>query len=284
MAQTGFSPLKIYASSTAGHIPSASNLINDTSGSELAINIADGVLYYKDSTGTVQVIATKASTVNVASFSGGTTGLTPNTATTGAIVLSGTLAVANGGTGVTTSTGTGNNVLSISPTLVTPILGTPASGNLSNCTFPTLNQNTTGTAAGLSTTLAVASGGTGLTSPGASGNLLTSNGTSWTSSTPASVKGLGLGGETWHDVTASRSSGTTYTNSYTYPIMVGVGLRASSSGPTATSLYVNGVQVANANFGGWTGTGCWPASAIVPSGATYSVTGGYGLYYWAELY
>ena len=31
-------------------------------------------------------------------------------------------------------------------TLVTPVLGTPASGNLANCTFPTLNQNTTGTA------------------------------------------------------------------------------------------------------------------------------------------
>lgn len=30
-------------------------------------------------------------------------------------------------------------------------LGTPASGNLTNCTFPTLNQNTTGTAAGLTT-------------------------------------------------------------------------------------------------------------------------------------
>ena len=37
-----------------------------------------------------------------------------------------------------------------SPTLTTPVLGTPASGNLANCTFPTLNQNTTGTAAGLS--------------------------------------------------------------------------------------------------------------------------------------
>lgn len=46
----------------------------------------------------------------------------------------GTLPVANGGTGVTTSTGSGSNVLSTSPTLVTPILGTPTSGNLSNCT------------------------------------------------------------------------------------------------------------------------------------------------------
>jgi hypothetical protein len=37
-----------------------------------------------------------------------------------------------------------------SQTLVTPILGTPTSGTLTNCTFPTLNQNTTGSAASLS--------------------------------------------------------------------------------------------------------------------------------------
>lgn len=42
--------------------------------------------------------------------------------------------VISGGTGVTTSTGTGSVVLNTSPTLVTPILGTPASGNLANCT------------------------------------------------------------------------------------------------------------------------------------------------------
>jgi len=48
-------------------------------------------------------------------------------------------------------------------TLTTPDIGTPSAGNLANCTFPTLNQNTTGTAAGLSSTLAIASGGTGST-------------------------------------------------------------------------------------------------------------------------
>ena len=48
--------------------------------------------------------------------------------------VTGTLPVANGGTGVTTSTGSGNVVLSTSPTLTTPLLGTPTSGNLSNCT------------------------------------------------------------------------------------------------------------------------------------------------------
>jgi hypothetical protein len=44
------------------------------------------------------------------------------------------LSVAQGGTGVTTSTGTGSVVLSDSPTLVTPNLGTPASGVVTNLT------------------------------------------------------------------------------------------------------------------------------------------------------
>ena len=45
-----------------------------------------------------------------------------------------TLGVADGGTGTTTSTGTGSVVLSTSPTLITPALGTPMSGDLHNCT------------------------------------------------------------------------------------------------------------------------------------------------------
>jgi len=44
------------------------------------------------------------SSLGVTSFSGGTTGLTPNTATTGAITLAGTLATTNGGTGLTSFT------------------------------------------------------------------------------------------------------------------------------------------------------------------------------------
>jgi len=110
------------------------------------------------------------------------------------------LAVTSGGTGVTTSTGTGAVVLSTSPTLVTPILGTPTSGTLTNCTFPTLNQNTTGTAANVTGIVAVANGGTGLATltansvllgngtstplavaPGTTGNVLASNGTTWVS-------------------------------------------------------------------------------------------------------
>jgi len=89
------------------------------------------------------------STLGVSSFSAGTTGFTPSSATSGAVTLAGTLNVANGGTGVTTSTGSGSVVLSTSPSLTTPILGTPQSGNFSTGTFtwPTFNQNTTGNAA-----------------------------------------------------------------------------------------------------------------------------------------
>jgi len=79
----------------------------------------------------------------------------------------GTLPVARGGTGVTTSTGSGNNVLSTSPTLVTPILGTPTSGTLSNCTSLPIDGGTTGT-------LPVARGGTGVTTSTGSGNVVLS--------------------------------------------------------------------------------------------------------------
>ncbi len=58
----------------------------------------------------------------VSSLSGGTTGLTPSSATTGNVTLGGTLAVANGGTGVTTSTGSGAVVLGTSPTLTSPTI------------------------------------------------------------------------------------------------------------------------------------------------------------------
>lgn len=59
MAATGFTPIKIYASSTASNVPLAANLDN-TNGAELAINTADGRLFYKDSAGNVQTMASKA--------------------------------------------------------------------------------------------------------------------------------------------------------------------------------------------------------------------------------
>jgi hypothetical protein len=75
MAQTGYTPILIYSSSTAAAAPVAGSLTNSTLGSELAINITDGKLFYKDNANAVQVIGWKT----VPTTAGGT-GLTSYTA------------------------------------------------------------------------------------------------------------------------------------------------------------------------------------------------------------
>ena len=71
------------------------------------------------------------------------------------------LKVTKGGTGVGTSTGTGNNVLSTSPTLVTPILGTPTSATLTNATGLPISTGVSGLGTGVATALAVNVGSAG---------------------------------------------------------------------------------------------------------------------------
>jgi hypothetical protein len=65
----------------------------------------------------------------------GISGLAANVATFLATPSSANLAAA-----LTDETGTGANVFANTPTLVTPILGTPTSGNLSNCTVDGTNK------------------------------------------------------------------------------------------------------------------------------------------------
>ena len=50
MAQTGYTPIQLYHSTTPGAAPTAGNLLPG----ELAINIADGILYYEDAGGVVK--------------------------------------------------------------------------------------------------------------------------------------------------------------------------------------------------------------------------------------
>jgi len=100
--------------------------------------------------------------------------------------VTGTLPVANGGSGTTTAQGAMNTFAGA----VTS--GQYLRGNGTNVAMsaiqagdvPTLNQNTTGTAAGLSVTLAVASGGTGVTTSTGSGSTVLSASPTFTG-TPA---------------------------------------------------------------------------------------------------
>ena len=128
--------------------------------SNLALKIANTAVAFIDSSGlrptsgNVNLDATATSKLylpsanTVAIQTAGVTGLSisssqvvtlPGTlSVTGVTTLTGglnaALPVLSGGTGVTTKTGTGAVVLGTSPTLVTPLLGTPTSGNLANCT------------------------------------------------------------------------------------------------------------------------------------------------------
>ena len=80
------------------------------------------------SNGTHWTSQSGANVTAVSTISFGTTGLTPNTATSGAVTVSGTLAAANGGTGIT-APGTSGNVLTSNGTAW---LSQAASGGLAN--------------------------------------------------------------------------------------------------------------------------------------------------------
>jgi hypothetical protein len=140
------------------------------------------------SAGTLTATGGGSGTVTSVDVSGGTTGLTTSggpVTGAGTITLAGTLAVGNGGTGATTLTGIvkGNGTSAFSAaTAGTDFLapfgsqtqahvyaapsgssGTPSFRALIATDIPTLNQNTTGTAANVTGTVAVANGGTGAT-------------------------------------------------------------------------------------------------------------------------
>jgi hypothetical protein len=156
MAQTGYTPILIYSSTTAAQAPSAGNLTNSTLGSELAINITDGKLFYKDNANAVQVIAWKTTPTTA-----GGTGLTSYTAGDMLYYASGTalskLAIGTtgqwlGSSGTAPQWNSPAALTKTDDTNVTLTLGGSASTALLNAASLTL---------GWTGTLAVSRGGTG---------------------------------------------------------------------------------------------------------------------------
>jgi hypothetical protein len=108
MAATNYTPISLYYSTTAAATPSAGNLV----AGELALNTVDEKLYFKNSAGTVKLLASNAASSATVSSVAMTVptflsvaGSPITSSGTLAVTLSGTaLPIANGGTGTTSTT------------------------------------------------------------------------------------------------------------------------------------------------------------------------------------
>lgn len=112
MAQAGYTPIRLYSSSTPAAVPTAGNLATG----ELAINIADGKLFYKDSGGVVQVIADGpfsigGSNTQVQYNNSGALAGSANLTFDGSTLAVNSVSVGRGGGGVASNTVVGSGAL-----------------------------------------------------------------------------------------------------------------------------------------------------------------------------
>ena len=253
MAASGYTPILIYASGTATNVPLAANLTNGASGAELALNYADGKLYYKDSGGVVQLLASQAGatgTVSSVNVSGGTTGLTTSggpVTTSGTITLAGTLITSNGGTGLTSFTAGDLTYYASGTALSKLAIGTSNQILTSSGTAPQWTSGssiTVGTATNLASGAAgsvpyqTGSGATSFLSIGTNGYVMTSSGTApqWTATSSISIgTATNLAGGATGSVPYQSSAGTTTflaagTNGYILTLAGGVPTWAANTG------------------------------------------------------
>ena len=113
MAQSGYTPIQLYRTTTAAAVPLAADL----AAGELALNTTDMKLYCENAAGTVTLLA-----ASVTPVANGGTGIT--SFGTGVATFLGTPSSANLAAAVTDETGTGALVFGTSPALTTPAVTT----------------------------------------------------------------------------------------------------------------------------------------------------------------
>ena len=154
MAQTNFTPILLYSSSTPTNAPSAGNLTNSTNGSEIAINIADKNLFFKDSGGVVNTVPIRQSSASSNGWLSSTDWSTFNNkapATSGTSILYGNgtggfsnVTIGSGisfAGGTLSATGSGGTVTSVAA-LTLGTTGTDLSSTVANgTTTPVITLN-----------------------------------------------------------------------------------------------------------------------------------------------
>lgn len=293
MAATNFTPIILYHTTTASAVPTAGNLNNG----ELAINITDGKLFYKDNGGTVQVIATKGTGTiggsntqvqyNSSGALAGSSNFTFNgtTATINTLNLTNALGTTFGGTGLNSYTtgdlvyASGSNTLAklgigLNTYILTSTGSVPQWSAPSAVTVSTAN-NLAGGAAG-SVPYQSGAGATTFLSIGTAGQILTSTGSApqWSTLTGVAVTTLSFG-----------TTGLTPSTATSGAITVAGTLATTNGGTGLTSFTANRVfyasstsaiaQSANLTFDGTTLTVNNLTDSSLTSGrVTYAGTGG----------
>ena len=231
MSQSGFTPIQNYSSATASAVPLAANLAQG----ELAINTNDGKLFYKDSSGVVQTMASKAtgaiggSTTQVQFNSSGALAGSANLTFNGTTLTAG--GFAGPGTGLT---GTAAS-LSIGGNAATATSATSAT----SATTATTATNVAGGAANQLPYQTGAGATSFITAPTVASTSLTWNGSAFTWATAGST------------VTVTNDTSTA---SNLYPLFA-----------TATSGTVSAVNTSNAKLLYKPSTGDLQASQVVAS-------------------
>ena len=100
MAATNFTPISLYYSTTASAVPTSGNLI----AGELALNTLDEKLYFKNSAGTVKLLASNAASSGTVSSVAATVPAFLSIAGS-PITTSGTLAITYSGTALPIANG-----------------------------------------------------------------------------------------------------------------------------------------------------------------------------------